>query len=197
MVLLAGLNILLFSETGQRDIRIGTIVANRVRPESQGVIGHFANTVILRTMLYQGMTWQQLLMHVRQVTLAAYANQELPFEHLVRILEEERQIERRSLIQIHINYQNSPSQPQELTGLTFAPLGGQLPGLDSEVTPTAYDLILNLRETSTKFTGSVKYRMDIFDDGVVISMVECLISILKRMTIDTRERYLLTPDMGG
>src|SRR5262249_55962353 len=69
MVLLAALSILLYLQTGQEDIRIGTLVANRSRPESRGVFGHFINTIILRIELYPDMTWKQLLMHVRQVTL--------------------------------------------------------------------------------------------------------------------------------
>jgi non-ribosomal peptide synthetase component F len=194
MVLVAALSVLLYLQTGQQDIRIGTLAANRSGRDSQGLIGHFVNTVILRTVLSPDMTWKQLLMHVRQVTLAAYANQKLPFERLARVLEEERKIERSSLFQILLSYQNSTFQAQKLTGLTFASLGGQLPTLDSKVTLTAYDLILNLREASTKFTGSVNYKTDAFDNGVVVSMVERFATILKHMVADTGERYSLIPD---
>ena len=197
IILVAALSILLYLQTGEQDIRIGTLVANRGRRESQGIIGYFVNTVILRAVLSPEMTWKQVLTHVRQITLAAYANQELPFEQLARVLEEERKIERSSLFQVLLSYQNSTFQSQKLTGLTFAPLGGQLPTMDSEVTPTAYDLILNVRETSTKFTGSVNYKTDSLDNGVVVSMIERFATVLKHIVFDTGERDLLIPDMGG
>src|SRR5262249_47246497 len=51
MTLVAGLKMLFYSYTGQEDVRVGTLVANRQSQHTEGLIGLFANLVILRTTL--------------------------------------------------------------------------------------------------------------------------------------------------
>jgi NRPS condensation-like uncharacterized protein len=187
MIILAALDLVLYALTGQEDIRIGTLVANRRRREAESTIGHFLNTIVLRTKLSPNLSCRQLLGQVREITLAAYAQQELPFEHLARVLETEIKVKRESLFQVLLSYQNSDFQPVNLPGLTFASLGWQLPVSDSEVALTACDLIVNIRETSTKLTGSVNYKTHTFDNGVVVSMVERLTAILKHIVVDTEQ----------
>ena len=119
MVLITALNIMLYLYTGQQDIRIGILVANRLRKESEGVIGHFVNTVIIRTTVLPQMTFNELLKQVRKVTLSAYAHQELPFDHLVQTLEELRKIDRASLFQVMLIYNNVRSESLECSGLYF------------------------------------------------------------------------------
>jgi acyl carrier protein len=190
MVVLAALNVVLYGLTDQEDIRIGTLVANRRSRETANVIGHFLNTVILRTRLSAELTYRQLLKQVREVTLAAYVHQELPFEQLCCTLEKERKIERGSLFQVLLSYQSYDFHPVNLPGLTFAPLGWQLPASYSQVTLTACDLIVNIRETATKFTGSVNYKTDTFDNDVVTSMVERFPAVLKHMVVETEQQLL-------
>src|SRR5215470_9123438 len=79
MVLLGALEVMLHLRTGQTDIRVGTLVANRDRPETERVIGHFINTVILRNRVRRNMTLRELLTQVRATTLGACAHQHLPF----------------------------------------------------------------------------------------------------------------------
>ncbi|HEX7774674.1 MAG TPA: condensation domain-containing protein, partial [Pyrinomonadaceae bacterium] len=86
MVLLAAFEALLWRYTGQDDIVIGTPVANRNRAEVEGLIGYFANTLVLRTDLSGGPTFRQLVDRVRETSLGALAHQDLPFEKLVEEL---------------------------------------------------------------------------------------------------------------
>ena len=197
MIILAALNLVLYALTGQEDIRIGTLVANRRRREAESMIGHLLNTVVLRTKLSPNLSCGQLLRQVREITLAAYAHQELPFEQLARVLETETKIKRGSLFQVLLSYHNADFQPVNLPGLTFASLGWQLPVSEPEVMLTACDLIVNIRETSTKLTGSVNYKTDTFDKNIVASMTERFAAVLKHMVIDTGERDSLTPDSVG
>jgi amino acid adenylation domain-containing protein len=171
MVLLSALNIVLHDYTGQQDIRIGTLVANRSRRETEGLIGHFINTVILRTQLSPNMTYKELLRDVREVALDAYAHQELPFEQLARVIEQEQLVDRSSLIQLMFIYQNLASQYVSLPGLILAPLEMKYTAGESGPTLTAFDLIVNLRESSTKLTGTVNYKTDIFDEQLVSEMI--------------------------
>jgi hypothetical protein len=100
MALVAGLKILLYNYTGQADIRIGTLVANRQSQAIEGLIGLFANLVILRTTLGGDPSLRQVLQRVRTTTLEAYAHQDLPFEYLARALVQARQCERQGLFQV-------------------------------------------------------------------------------------------------
>jgi amino acid adenylation domain-containing protein len=184
MVVLSALNILLRLYTGESDIRIGTLIANRRARETEGTVGHFINTVILRSHLAPALTFKRLLRQVREVTLNAYAHQELPFEQLARVLEEERKVPRASLFQVLMIY-NAMAPPLVLDGLSFASIDTSQIRIEEKVTLTTFDLIFNFSESSTKLTGAVNYRKDSLDDGVAASMSESLISLLKSMATET------------
>jgi amino acid adenylation domain-containing protein len=178
MVLTTALTILLYAYTGQQDIVIGTLLANR-RRETENSIGHFTNTVILRTKLWPDMTAQEVLKQVRNVTVQAYAHQELAFEQLARILEKKDDIERGSLFSVLLSYQSSHSEFPHISGLTFASFDLQQTAVEPELTPTTLDLVFTLTETSTKLTGAVNYKTDIFDKALINDIVKSLSSVLK------------------
>ncbi|WP_407885518.1 condensation domain-containing protein, partial [Scytonema sp. NUACC26] len=90
MSLLAAFNILLYRYTDQEDILIGSPIANRNRAELEGMLGLFVNTLVLRNNLSGNPSFRELLHRVREVTLGAYAHQDLPFEMLVEELQPER-----------------------------------------------------------------------------------------------------------
>jgi aspartate racemase len=198
MMILAALDLVLYVLTGQEDIRIGTLVANRRQREAESAIGHFLNTVVLRTKLSPNLSCRQLLRQVREITLAAYAHQELPFEQLARLIETEKKIKRGSLFQVLLSYRKADFQPVNLPGLTFAPLSWQLPMSDSEVTVSACDLIVNLKETSTKLIGSVNYKTGTFDNDVIASMIERFYKVLQKIAVDVEKHIsMFADDLGA
>ncbi len=69
MTLLAAFKILLYSYTGQVDLCVGTLLTNRPRPEIEGLLGLFINTVLLRTDLRGDPTLREVLRQVRDTTL--------------------------------------------------------------------------------------------------------------------------------
>ncbi|MGH7412374.1 MAG: amino acid adenylation domain-containing protein, partial [Candidatus Methylomirabilis sp.] len=83
MTLLAAFQTLLFRYTGQDDIVVGSPIANRARTETEGLIGFFINTLVLRTDLSGNPTFRELLKRVKEVALGAYAHQDVPFEELM------------------------------------------------------------------------------------------------------------------
>jgi len=109
MTLLAAFQTLLFRYTGQEDISVGSPVANRNRAEIEPLIGVFINTLVMRTDLSGQPTFRELLRRVRETTLDAYANQDLPFEHLVEVLHPERSLSRTPLFQVMFILQNAPA----------------------------------------------------------------------------------------
>jgi len=188
VVLATALNILLHLYTGQRDIRIGTLVANRGRRETEGVIGHFVNTTILRTYLAPEMTAKQLLEQVRRSALMAYAHQELPFEQLARVLEGDRIVDRGSLFQVLLNYQHHHFKSSQIAGLTFASLDLQQSKEDSDLTLTTFNLIVNMRESLTTLTGCVNYKTDVIGEEDVNKMLESFSKLLENLTAHSVEQ---------
>jgi amino acid adenylation domain-containing protein len=183
MVLVAALSVVLFSLSGENDIRIATLVANRRRPQTELTVGNFVNTVILRIRLAQQMAFSELLRHVRDITLAAYSHQELPFEQLAQVFEQERAIERSSLFQVLFMYQNVTPQKVEASGLAFAPLTARQLGIGRNLSLTDLDLVVDLAEQPTKFVGTLTYNIDSFEKKDVTELLKRLRRVLDTMTV--------------
>ncbi len=171
MVLLAAFKTLLHRYTGQEDLVVGTPIANRNRVDIEGLIGFFVNTLVLRTRIGGDPSFRELLAEVRDVTLGAYAHQDLPFEKLVEELQPERSLSHNPLFQIMFISQNAPTMPA-------MPSDGadeerpedrvQLPD-----TGTAkFDLTVSMAETATGLSGTFEYNTDLFDRQTVARMME-------------------------
>ena len=161
MTMLAAFQTLLYRYTGQEDILVGTDVANRNRRETESLIGFFVNILILRTSLGGNPSFRELLGRVLQVTLGAYAHQDLPFGKLVEILRPERSPVHTPLFQVLFVMQNSPIPPLELPGLSLS-------FIDSERQTTNFDLALFITETDRGLVGTWNYRTDLFDSATII-----------------------------
>lgn len=103
-VLLAGFQTLLYRYTGQQDIRTGMPAANRTRIETQGVVGFFVNTLILRNVIDGRSSLAQVLVNAKADLLGAQANQDLPFEQLVEALRPARSPGHNPLFQVLVNH---------------------------------------------------------------------------------------------
>ena len=172
MTCVAAFKILLYGYTGQEDVCVATLVANRTRPETEGLIGLLVNMVILRTNLSSNPTSRQVLQRVRATTLAAYAHQDLPFEELVRTLEDERNLGRTSLCQVMVIWQNSIPRPLQYSAqtLSFHPIdqGAVVP----DVPLTTFDITLTLREKPQGMTAVCLYNAEMFDVVTIHHMLD-------------------------
>src|SRR6185503_6028377 len=122
--------------------------------------GLFINAVALRTDLSGGPTFAELLKRVREVTLGAYAHQDLPFEKLVDHLHVERDMSRSPLFQIMFLFQNAPLSPLELPGITLTPL-------EYYSGAVAYDLMISISEQGRTLNIKLEYSKDLFNDGTI------------------------------
>ncbi len=165
MVLLAAFELLLYRYTGQDDLLLGTPIANRNRAEIEGLIGYFANTLVLRADLSGDPSFLELLERVREEALGAYAHQDVPFERLIEELQLPRDVSRSALFQVAFVLQNTPSQ--ELT----------LPELSLTATPVEtetakFDLTLEVTEVRRGLALVIEYNTDLFDGSTVMRLLE-------------------------
>jgi amino acid adenylation domain-containing protein len=181
MVLLAAFDITLHLYTGQNDIRIGTLVANRDHPATERVIGYFINTVILRSWIRRRHTLREVLTQVRDTTLAAQAHQQLPFEYLVRFLEGKRKISRTSLFQVMFIYHNTNLQALESRSSIFKPADHAWSRAEPGTTLTTCDLILLLKETSQDLVGSLTFKRDTFDSKKASDLLQSFLRIVESL----------------
>jgi len=164
MTLLAAWNVLLARYSGQEDIVVGTPIANRNRSEIEGLIGFFANTLVLRTDLSGNPSFRALLARVRDMALGAYAHQDLPFEKLVEELRPERSLSHNPLFQVLFALQNTPGLDQEIPGLKLKAVG-------AKVGTAKCDLALFMAETPNGLLGRLEYNTDIFEEDTVAGLV--------------------------
>jgi amino acid adenylation domain-containing protein len=168
MTLLAGFKALLYRYTGQEDIVVGIPIAGRSRVETENLIGFFVNTLVLRTSLSGNRSFQQILGQVKEVTLGAYAHQDLPFEKLVEELHPERDMDRTPLFQVMFVLQNTP---QHATQETEVVSGLKLSAVGVESGTAKFDLTLSLAETEQALRAGVEYNADLFDAAMITRMM--------------------------
>jgi acyl carrier protein len=179
--LLAGLGAVLHQISGQDDIAIGTDVANRTHQEIEGLIGFFVNQLVMRVDVSGDPTFRELLRRTREIALAAWSHQDLPFERLVSALQSDRDPSRSPLFQVKLVLQNSPAEILELPRLTL----GLLP-LDTS--SAKYDLLLNLADVGDGVAGALEYNTDLFDEATVERWFDRLRKLLRNAADRPDER---------
>ncbi|MBD1909176.1 amino acid adenylation domain-containing protein [Leptolyngbya sp. FACHB-16] len=160
VTLLSAFQTLLLHYTGQEDLPVGSLVANRSYSELEKLIGFFVNTLVLRTDVSGAPSFRELMQRVRAVTLDAYAHQEFPFEQLVQALHPDRDLNQNPLVQVLFNLQNTPTTVWDVPALTLS----HLP-LDNQT--AKFDLLLELTETPTGLTGFFEYSTDLFNGATI------------------------------
>ncbi|MFL6075226.1 MAG: amino acid adenylation domain-containing protein [Mycobacteriales bacterium] len=177
MVLHAALAALLTRLGAGTDIPIGSPVAGRADEALDDLVGFFVNTLVLRTDTSGDPTFADLLARVRETDLAAYGNQDVPFERLVEVLNPARSPSRHPLFQIMLVVQNNAEARLELPGLSAS--------VEPVSTGTAkFDLTVELRERYDPtgapggVTGTVRYATDLYDEATARALTERLVRLL-------------------
>jgi hypothetical protein len=162
MTLLAGFEALIYHYTGQPDLVLGTDLANRTTVQTEALIGFFVNLLALRTDISGDPTFEELINRVREVTLRAYAHQDLPFDKLVEELRPERNLTHSPLVQVLFVQQNTPRST------------GSMPGLKMERfrldVPSKFDMAVFIGESGDQVVGRWVYNPDLFDPSTVARM---------------------------
>ncbi|RJS23164.1 non-ribosomal peptide synthetase [Corallococcus sp. H22C18031201] len=145
---------LMYRYTRQDDFCVGTPVSGRPHPSTEGLVGLFVNTVVLRTQVSPSDDFAALLGRTRATTLEALAHQELPFDRLVQALGVERSLSHSPLFQVMFDlYQVEHSLAGAFPGARDVPL---------DTGACEFDLHLTLIESTSGFELYARYSTDLF-----------------------------------
>jgi amino acid adenylation domain-containing protein len=186
MTLLSAFAALLSRYSGQEDFVLGTPVAGRNHLETEGLIGFFINSLVLRLDLQGEPELTELVRRVREVTLSAYAHQDLPFEKLVEELHPQRDLARAPLFQVVFMLLNTPLEPLRVPGLALEPF-------EIASGTAKFDLTLTMAEGESGLRASLEYNRDLFDGSTMIRMAEHLRVLLGGMAAEPRTRISRLP----
>jgi amino acid adenylation domain-containing protein len=189
MTLLAAFTVLLQRLSGQDDIIVGGVVANRGRSELFDVIGFFANSVLFRTTLTGDPSFERLLTQVRRTCLDAYANQSVSADVIARRLFPERDLGRNPLYQVNFTLHNMPPITERLSDLTIELLAG-------ETDSARFDLDLNVLESSRGLECVIYYATDLFEAETVARFADSLTELLAAVVADPRRKIRQLPVMA-
>ncbi len=164
MSLLATFELFLARHAGEGDVVVGTPVAGRSFPETEGVVGFFVNTLAIRTDLSGDPSFREAVRRVRESALGAYAHADLPFERLVEALGVERDPSRNPVFQVMFAVRDRLPEV-EAGGVTMTLREGE--------TGTAkFDLFLELTEGPDGVEAALEYATDLFERATVERMAE-------------------------
>ncbi|SDU36152.1 non-ribosomal peptide synthase domain TIGR01720/amino acid adenylation domain-containing protein [Pseudomonas synxantha] len=191
MLLLASFQVLLHRYSGQHDIRVGVPIANRNRIETEGLIGFFVNTQIMKAEFSAQLRVEELLQQVKQHALDAQAHQDLPFEQLVEALQPERSLSHNPLFQVMFNHQSADKRSS--TDGQSLPSALQVEGLDWEGSTSQFDLTLSTSESAEGLSASLTYATDLFDAATIERLGRHWQQLLRSLLEDPQQRVADLP----
>ncbi|MGK4585534.1 non-ribosomal peptide synthase/polyketide synthase [Kitasatospora sp. HPMI-4] len=182
MALQAAFAALLSRMGAGEDIPIGTPVAGRTDEALGELVGFFVNTLVLRTDVSGDPSFTELLGRVRESDLAAFAHQDIPFEHLVDALNPTRSLARHPLFQVMLTLQNNTEAVLDLPGVrgSVEPMAGQ---------EAKFDLSVRLSERHsngepTGLAGVLEYATELFDRDTAQSLADRWLRLLAAVTAE-------------
>ncbi|RMQ90948.1 hypothetical protein ALP97_04614 [Pseudomonas salomonii] len=187
MTMTATLAVLLYRYSGQTDLRIGAPVANRIRPESEGLIGAFLNTQVLRCQLNGQMNVAELFEQVRHTVIEGQSHQDLPFDHLVEALQPPRSAAYNPLFQVMCNVQRWEfQQSRQLAGMTVE-------YLVNDARATKFDLNLEVTDLDHRLGCCLTYSTDLFDEPRIARTAAHWQNLLEALIANPQQRLSELP----
>jgi amino acid adenylation domain-containing protein len=172
MTLTAAFSVVLARHSATRDVTLGTPIAGRERPELDGLIGYFVNTLLIRTELADDPSFEELLVRTRANTLASYEDQELPFEALLQELRPERDPSRNPLFQVLFALGDEETDDLVLPGLTTE----RVELVDGK---SRFDLNVALTRRGETFSGIAYYESDLFEQATISRLMRHFVTFLR------------------
>lgn len=186
MTVFAAFAALLGRYTGRTDVVLGSPAANRHRPGTEGIIGFFVDNLVLRLDLGGDPTFRELLHRAREVALGAYANPDLPFEHLVTELDAGRDKSRNPLVQVLLLVQAAPTEPLRLGPVSAEPV-------EVHTATSQFDLTLAAFDGPRGIALEAEYSTDLFTGETIDRLLAHLSLLLAAVVANPEVRFSALP----
>jgi amino acid adenylation domain-containing protein len=182
MVLLAAYHTVLHRYSGQTDILTGSPIAGRARPEVEGLIGYFANTLVMRTSFADDPTFGGLLERIAENAVEAYEHEAVPFEELVLELRGAQETPSHAPL-FNCVLTMEDTLPDELA------LGdASLEHLALDIGQTKFDLTIVASDTPRGLRLALGFRTDLFSGGYAERFLDHLRTVLESAVADADVR---------
>ncbi|HXR64412.1 MAG TPA: condensation domain-containing protein, partial [Ktedonobacteraceae bacterium] len=180
MTLLGGFQVMLGRYSRQRDVLVGTDIANRTVVESEGLLGFFVNILPLRLRWKGTESFHSILQQLREGVFGAYAHQDLPFDQLIEALHLERTLNRQPLVNVLFVWQNLPTVSARAQDVIISPL-------TMGVNSAKFDLALFMWEEAGQLKGGINYSTALFRETTIERLSMHFLSLLKAISEDTEK----------
>lgn len=182
VLLLASFSLLLYRYTGQHIQRVGVPIANRHRPETEGLIGCFINTQVLQTAVDPLIDTGELLRRVKASAMEAQSFQDLPFEKLVQALNLDRSDAHSPLFQVLFNHQSNVTDVETLKTHS----GLVLEKLTLPKTTARFDLALDTVERDGQLQAAFTFAVDLFTRPTIARLAAHWLQVLRGLAQDSQ-----------
>ncbi|OMC51333.1 non-ribosomal peptide synthetase [Mycobacterium sp. IS-2888] len=177
MLLQAAVAVVLHKAGGGPDIPIGTPVAGRNEPELDRLIGFFINILVLRNDLSGNPTLRELLRRTRDMALAAYAHQDLPFDQVVDAVSPARSLSRNPLFDVVVHVRDQ--LPQD-TVIDSGPGGDTtFSALEPTFDVAHADMSVNFFASDDGYRGHVIYRPELYKRDTAQRFADWLVRVVE------------------
>jgi len=179
-VLLAAFQTLLQRYSLESDLVVGTTISRRHRTEWEALIGNFGNNLLLRADFSGEPTFHDVLQRVRDDVLGAFAHPDMPLETLIAAAPNDADSGPVPPFQVMFILRDTTlAQNLDLGGLVLRPIS-------IGAGATALDLTLDITDGAAALTGSLEYKVELFDAATIARMVAAYGDLLERIVANPR-----------
>ncbi len=166
MGLHAAFSTLLARYSNEKDIVIGSPIANREQAETADLVGFFMNLLVLRSDLSKNQSFRELVKQSKEVLEGAYEHQQMPFDKLVEELKVKRSLSHSPLFQVALSLQNNQRGELSMSDLTMEAVSYE------KGNSSKYDLSLAVSESEEGLQLSWEYNTDLFNSDTITKMAD-------------------------
>ncbi|AYK08267.1 non-ribosomal peptide synthetase [Brevibacillus laterosporus] len=180
MTLLSSFLTLLSRYSGQRDVIVSSVTANRNQVEIERLIGFFVNTLAIRADIDMTESFADLLQKVKAATLEAFDNQDVPFEMVVDELSLERRPHLHPLSQVLFIVQNAKMRAIDLADATMT--------MHIENSETSkFDITVQVFEAGEDLQVMLEYDTELYRDDTMERMLSHFERLLTAISEDVAQ----------
>jgi len=175
--------------SGEDDILVNSPVAGRRQRELEELIGLFINNIVLRAHILPNMTFRDLLKQVQSTALRAYANQDIPFEKIVEMLQPARSLSHSPISQVIFAFQNIRMYSMRIGDTQLRPAGiGEL--------TTKTDILLRMGKLNEELVGVCTYDTELFEKGTIERFLQHFVRLLEGVVEGAEQKVSELPLMS-